>query len=205
MTAELIADPEYFVRRLIEGIARRLVLQGAVDRGDRDDVEQDLFLMLLARLGDFDAKRGTPAAFCRMVLSSAVRMLLRGRRAAKRGHGHVVRGGPALRRIADEAADPGLDVRLDVRAAMALLPADQCDLALRLTSRSRADVARDLRVARTTLNRRVDKLKQSLVTVAPTLCRGRAEVISATTSEEVGDTRRTQHRVTSSDNGRASS
>jgi RNA polymerase sigma-70 factor (ECF subfamily) len=166
-------DEENVLDRFARGIIRRkvrlLVGRAGFTRQDRDDLEQELVLRLLQSLDLFDPEQAHPNVFITTVIERAVAMILRERRAKKRDSG-VVRSldqAKAKDGSSAEPADPRgggqdrFDLASDLAEVFARLPEELRDLAERLKSQSLSQAARDLGVPRTTLQRQVQRLRQS--------------------------------------------
>jgi RNA polymerase sigma factor (sigma-70 family) len=146
---------------------------------EREDLEQEFAIDLLARIPRFDPKRGAFSTFVRHVVENRVAALLKHRRIAKRDEG---RNGVSLHDEVDDggwrrterwrtlgtedlhrrsgAADAGApeawDLRMDVSAAMANLPPEHQDLCRWLLHHTVSEVARAIRTPRSTVH---DRLK----------------------------------------------
>lgn len=144
----------------------QILRQTRLPRAERADVEQALTLALLQRLSKFDAAAGERDAFVRMVLRQATINVLRHYRAAKRS-ADVVSLEAFLRTETDEPLEPAAppaaveyaDATIDVAAALAALPAELLAIAEELLRCSRAEAARNLGLARSTLNERVREIR----------------------------------------------
>lgn len=75
-----------FAGRLIRRKARQLVGKARIGEGDRDDIEQELRIALLERLGRFNPLRSHWQAFVLAVIDRRVASLLKALRAQKRKH-----------------------------------------------------------------------------------------------------------------------
>lgn len=155
-----------FARGIIRRKVRLLIGRAGFTAQDREDLEQDLVLRLLQSLDLFDPEQAHPNVFITTVIERAVAMILRERRAKKRDSGVV----HSLDRIKEasstEPADPrrgdeeASDLASDLVEVLARLPEELRILAERLKSQSLSQAARDLGVPRTTLQRRVQRLRQ---------------------------------------------
>jgi RNA polymerase sigma factor (sigma-70 family) len=169
-------------RELVRRKAGQLARRAGFTAQDRDDLEQDLSVLLLKRWPSFDPNRGTPEAFATIVLNSGVANLLRDRLALWRRQGRIVslqeratgpngeeacladsvpQGAPGsghrpYRRLSDELA------RLagHVREVLDRLPPDLRELAELLKEHSMADAARVIGLPRSTLYARRRKLRE---------------------------------------------
>lgn len=137
------------VTRWRHHFARRL------DRLDPDDAGQDLALALLQALSGYRPERGPLEGYLFGVLRRR-HTKLRGRR---RRPDHA--GDGLVAGLADRRADrPGAaDLRIDVEAVRARLAPELAGLADGLRLHSLAELAREWQVPRTTLQRRVGKLR----------------------------------------------
>ncbi len=157
------------IQALIRRKARQLIGRAGFRADDREDIEQELHLLLLKRLTAFDPIRGPLERFVTRVLGRYGTNLLRRQRAGKRDHRRTrppATAGPEG--LADDARRPQRrsqeelsDLAADVANLLRQLPPTLRDLAARLQSASLAQVARDLRVPRTTLYSRIRRLRQS--------------------------------------------
>lgn len=162
--------------------ARQLVGRAGFTAQDREDIEQDLALRLLESLRSYDPAQGHRNAFVTAVVDRTAAKILRDRRTKKR-NGGPVRSLDTLLRALDwdreeyddvahsfeESAlidrlphgeEEQVDLRQDLASVLEHLPADLRDLAERLKTQSVSEAARDLGMPRTTLQRRVDQLRQ---------------------------------------------
>ncbi|HYH67842.1 MAG TPA: hypothetical protein VD866_24305 [Urbifossiella sp.] len=146
---------------LIRIKARVLARRGVISRADVADTRQDLAVALLAARPGFDPGRGTKATYTATVVAHATAKVARGRYAAKRHPGRVVR----LAYLDAEPADPGGDptgravVALDVAAVIEVLPPDLREVAEALKAGTVAAAARALGVPRTTVHERVHEIR----------------------------------------------
>ena len=136
--------------------AARLARPGDPLRG-RDDLEQDLAVVLLEALPAYDPGRGPPGPFAHAVLKRYAAKL--GRRAGRR------RGPAADADALDAAHDPRAgrqdlaDLRLDLADLRGRLAPDLARLADALRVGTVAEVARDRGTPRSSLQRQVDRLR----------------------------------------------
>jgi RNA polymerase sigma-70 factor (ECF subfamily) len=174
-------DPS--TRAFILRKVRQLVGRFGFTRSDREDLEQELLLRLLDRLHLFDPNQGTNAAFDVMVIERSVANIVRERKAAKRDFRRVT----SLNVIIEELGDEGtsemvdtigqreLDARIgrtsrsqeeltqlitDVAEVIGRLPEELRVLAEQLKSTSKAGIARDRGIPRTTLYGDIGKLRE---------------------------------------------
>jgi RNA polymerase sigma factor (sigma-70 family) len=165
-----------FVRSMIRRTARQMVGRVGFTAQDRQDLEQELLLRLLQSIAQFDPAQSHFNAYATAVINRQVAMILRQRRAKKRGtrplqsldalcgtdHSHFEP--PEGSRPGDQTAPLGaegrLDLALDLEALLPSLPPDLRDLASRLMVGSASQVARDLSIARTSMLRQVEHLRR---------------------------------------------
>lgn len=85
-----VVDSEY-AKALIRVKARQMCRQPGFTRSDAKDFEQELFLLLIAKLECFDPARASLNTFIDRVVESGVRMMLRNAARLKRGKGRFAR------------------------------------------------------------------------------------------------------------------
>jgi hypothetical protein len=76
-----------FAESLAGSKARQIIGKAGLRRSDLEDIRQQLLLYVVEHLADYDRRRGAPEAHVTMLIKTAVAMLLRERRARKRGGG----------------------------------------------------------------------------------------------------------------------
>jgi RNA polymerase sigma factor (sigma-70 family) len=163
--------------------ARQLAGQYGFRRGDRDEIEQRLYLKLVRRLHQADPQDPKWKAFVAKTVSRHIASMIRDARAEKRDHRrttsiHVVIGsddsGPIeladtigedetpSRRLRDlRGAQDLTEMRIDLDACIDTLPdGRQREFCERLKRDSISQVARDMGIARTTLNTWLGKLRR---------------------------------------------
>ena len=147
-TPDDLLDPA--LARWRHHFARRL------DRRDPADAAQDLALALLQALSGYRPDRGPLEGYLFGVLRHHHHAKLRGRRRRR-----VAAGSEGFARVADRRAvrPEAADLRMDVEAARARLAPELAALADGLRLYSLAELARAWDVPRTTLQRRVEKLR----------------------------------------------
>jgi RNA polymerase sigma-70 factor (ECF subfamily) len=149
--------------KLIRVKSRQIVRQARLPRTDREDLEQQLTLHLLARLPGYDPAIRPRDAHVRMLLRQGAATVLRSLRACKRC-------GPAVSLSATLPEEPidreGLpsdrdraEVASDVAEAVASLPAELREIAELLTNHTVAELVHRLGVSRSTLYRRVADIR----------------------------------------------
>lgn len=126
---------------------------------DRDDLHQQLLVELLQNLPKFNSARGTPHAFAKTVVDRAIGMMLRRATSQKRDAPLIALGDHSP---PDERPVPDTDLQMDVADVLARLPPALQDLAKRLMRDSVSDVARDLGVPRSSLQRKIAKIRDAM-------------------------------------------
>jgi RNA polymerase sigma-70 factor (ECF subfamily) len=156
-----------FAQGIIRRKARLLVGRAGFTEQDRQDLEQELVLRLLQSLDLFDPEQGHSNVFATTVIERAVGTILRKRRAKKRdARVRSLDRGQSKDDKSPEPVDPrpsgqeAFDLASDLADVLARLPDDLRALAERLKSSSLSRVAEDLGVPRTSLQRRVQRLRQ---------------------------------------------
>lgn len=171
-----------YALRLIRSKARQLVGKAGFTASDREDIEQDLALHLLARLPHYDPRRANGEAFTTQVVQNRVRTLLEHRSAECRNwrrcraslHDTVAcdDGDPVergddldaeafLRRTGrtDESDPPHQDLRIDVARAVDDLPPRLREIAVGLAHGNPTDVARAAGVNRKLVYRAIEQIR----------------------------------------------
>jgi RNA polymerase sigma-70 factor (ECF subfamily) len=155
-----------FARWIIRRKVRLLIGHAGFTKQDRPDIEQELLVRLLQSLDQFDPNRRHFNVFAATVIGRAAARILRERLAKKRDNGQMCSLNKAKDGCSTEPVDPRpsheeqVDLATDLAEVLARLPEELRDLAERLKSRSLSEVARDLGVPRTTLHRRLRRLRQ---------------------------------------------
>jgi len=162
--------------QLIRRKARRLVGQAGLRLQDRDDIEQELTLELLARRDRYDPARGAWPAFAHAVLERTGSNLVRYRRAAKRDvqrleplddeHPPAVDDETVdfaaevpVKNHAGDSHDETVDLDLDLAAVIAMLPAKYRTVVKLVLKRGVQGAARVLGVNRSTVYARLHELR----------------------------------------------
>ena len=179
-------DYQQKIDRFARGIIRRKVNQligrAGFTRQDREDLEQELVLRLLQALPSFDRAKAHRNVFVTTVIERYVANILRDKQAEKRDHRRIgcldvmmeiTDEGPT--ELAQTIGQRELDARLgchrrsdeelaqlarDIADVMAKLPDELRELAERLKSQTKSEIARDMGVPRTTLNESVRRLRR---------------------------------------------
>ena len=171
-----------FTTQLIRRTAQMLVSDGFYPSSDLDDVIQEIGLALFQRADKFDPKRARWSTFVKMAVRSAAATLRRKQRADfRQAASEVASLNVMIPDEDDQLVDMGatigqdeyhrgqgrvhvshadqVDRTLDVRTATASLPAELQEIAVRLERQSVREMARELNVSRTTLNRRIAEIQ----------------------------------------------
>lgn len=142
------AEIRPFAESLAGSKARQIIGKAGLRWSDLEDIRQQLLLYVVEHLADYDGRRGTPEAHVTMLITTAVAMLLRERRAWKRGNGRPSVSLDAVtnwERPADEYLSPAnsgrrlgddhcaehdsMDLRIDMVEAVGMLPSQLRTLA----------------------------------------------------------------------------
>jgi RNA polymerase sigma factor (sigma-70 family) len=169
---ELMHNDKIVLDRFAQGIIRRkarlLASRAGFTKQDHQDLEQELVLRLLQSLDLFDPEQAHPNVFITTVIERSVAMILRERRAKKRDGG-VVRsldqsqtkdGNPVEPKDPHPGDQEAFDLASDLAEVLTRLPDKLSALAERLKRQSLSQVARDLGLPRTTLQRQVQRLRK---------------------------------------------
>lgn len=163
-----------YARDVIRHKARQLIGKYGFTRDDYDDLQQEMMLDLLRRLGKYHPSKAGLNTFVARIVDRKVSTLIRHQRQKKRDYRQQVcsldaqvedQDGQAHRLdevLSQDAYDAEIarhdrpaaerhDLRLDLKSAFDELPDDLRDLAFRLQTRTVAEIARELGVPRSTL------------------------------------------------------
>lgn len=180
LAANRSIDP--FTRGFVRKAARQLARQYGVVLGDRDEIEQRLYLKLASRLHEADPDDPQWKAFVAKAVGRHIASMIRDAEAEKRDHRrtsslHVVIGSdeegpieladtisedqtPARRTQERRAEQELVELRIDLAACIAgLCDGRHREFCERLKYDSISQVARDMGIARTTLNTWLAKLR----------------------------------------------
>jgi RNA polymerase sigma-70 factor (ECF subfamily) len=172
--------------RLVRYRAGRLARQARLRAEDRRDIEQDLWVDLLARWRQFDSAKAGGRTFATRVVEHQAATLLRksrttveSERRRRRSLEETVRDGDGrpvpLAEVLDSDThgartgshslppDCQSDLADDVAGALADLPEDLRDLCQRLKQGSITQIAKDMGIARASLYRRMEKIRAHFV------------------------------------------
>jgi len=173
----MVSHDQIITDRFARGLIRRKVRQfvgraGFTDQ-DMHELEQELLLRLMDSLQNYKAELTQHLnVFITTVVERAFVLILRDRHAKKRDSRRHRSIHALLARADRNDSDAGIpepasrsdaewfELADDVAGVLAALPEDLRDLAERLKRQSVSEVARDLRVPRTTLYRDLERLRQ---------------------------------------------
>ena len=152
-----------FARAIICRKARLIARCDGFTQKDLEDIEQELRLVLLQSLDQYDPGQGHINVFITTVIERAKAMMVRDRWRKKRNS----TGTRSIHSISDEGlfapldpAEGQFDRAHDLAVVLAALPEDLRDLAERLKVQTIAEAARELNVPRSTLMRRIEQLRR---------------------------------------------
>ena len=174
-------DP--FVKRLVRRKARQLAGRAGIPRSDRQDIEQHLYLILVKQLHRFNPQSGHPRAFVATVVERAGANVLRDCLAEKRDHRRCNVSLSAMTSVGEDGKEElaetltayehrsrmGERVRSDqelfelaedVEAVLLGLSPPLRKICRLLMRHSISAVARKTKIARTTLNDTLRRLRQ---------------------------------------------
>lgn len=168
----------------IRNTAAELIDEGAFDASEREDLIQELTLALVERTPKFDPDRAKWSTFVKTVVRRRAISLRRRQNAACRSDGrevasldawiddedgqvislaNYIREDQSLVYLAEDhrSDEERADLEFDVDAVASTLSPELQDLCRRLKRQSQAEIARDLAIPRTTLVRRIRKLREA--------------------------------------------
>ncbi|MGB4273904.1 MAG: sigma-70 family RNA polymerase sigma factor [Bacillota bacterium] len=171
-----------YAKALIQAKARQLCRRRGFGPSEQEDIEQELWLMVLEKAKRFDPARARLETFLDRVVSQGVAMLLRSRNRRKRGHGisplslendytppgeglkplsDTVSREDVARRLGTQSEDPiaRLDQTEAIESVLARMPERLRDICLRLMTSTLASVARQLGVSRHQVRKAVERAR----------------------------------------------
>jgi len=168
--------------QIIRGKARQLKRRPEFRSCSENDLFQELAAHFSRRLGAFDARRGSYAAFVATVVKNRARQLIQNARAKKRDDRRVCSldrsvpiGGDGASLLAHGATEEHIysrrhfrrmsdqsraELRMDIETALESCPAALRKLARRLMWSSLSEIAAELHIPRSTLQYQLTKLRQ---------------------------------------------
>lgn len=174
--------PDDYVEAHVRRKARQLVKTGAFPRSDLEDVEQELRLHLLLQLPKFDPGKAQRHTFAVRLIERKTADMVRTCRGATRSSGRgeyslnvsiSTADGPASlsetmsdtdrrRRLGRSSLpeEERICLQIDVADAVAALPGELRDLSEQLKTKSVSQIARECGVHRSTISRRVAKIRK---------------------------------------------
>ncbi len=154
-------------RRAAQVRAAAAVAAGRAAAADREDLEQEALLRIWQALPRYDPSKAALGTFIERVAESRVRSLLRSRRPV---------AVEPLDGMLPASADgiPVVVFRADFERLLRLVGAPERRLALLLTEHSASEAGRILGVARSTVYRRIERLRTALLAAGygPSGCEG---------------------------------
>jgi len=134
-----------------------MIFQFSFTREDQADLEQELRLRLLQREAKFDERRGSVESFVTTVLKHQASNILRDRWCQKRDdHGTLLLETEVTR------VEPSPDLALDLRKVLEQLPPSLRELANHLQRDTVTAAAKELKLSRTTIYKRMRELRERL-------------------------------------------
>jgi len=159
-----------YAKEVIRHKARQLIGKYGFTRDDYEDLQQEMTLDLLRRLGKYDPEKSALTTFVARVVNGKISTLIRHRKQEKRDYRcQVCSLNAPVESDTSESFDMDetlsqddfdrqvgrnadrLDLSLDFSRAMEELPDDLRQLAIRLQTQTMAEIARELGVPRTRL------------------------------------------------------
>ena len=173
---------DQFTKNLIRKKAQQLIRKTGFTSSDRDEIEADLTFKLLKNLDAFDRSRAHWHVFVTTVIERCAASLVRDKRSQKRDHRRICSLNVVIAKMDKQSIELGdtiglreQDARLgqtkrsdldlvqliqDVNAVLTSLPPELRTLAKTLKTGSIQEISRDEGIPRTTLNYRVQQLRQ---------------------------------------------
>jgi RNA polymerase sigma factor (sigma-70 family) len=180
---EVLSTSDSYASRLIQHKALQLCRQSGFRRSDEDDIAQELSLLVLRKLNQFDATRACVNTFVDRVVASGARMLLRKACRRKRRLERNVQSLDAHRpgtecplrnlveqdaharrrgRMKSDATQSFID-RDAIEQALASLPDELRSISERLKASSQNSLAADLGISRRQLRKSIALVRQRFV------------------------------------------
>ena len=164
-TVQLDPTQREIVVDIIRRRVSRAIKSGHWPSGDRADLEQQLVLATMPRLGGYCRSRGLFHAFAAVVVRTALANLLRKHRAARRGHyrkhSAIDDSNEAFGRVDQEFGRA--DARLELAEIRLLLGTADQHLLDQLLEHSCADIARQRGVPASTVRAQFGALKKRVL------------------------------------------
>ena len=156
-------DTAYALARRAAGVrARGAVASGAIQRADREDLEQEAVVACWLAMANFDARRASLPTFIECVVASRMASVVRAT--------HHLRALRSLDRAADLCAASmfsGHELRIDIERLLEDCSDSERRLARLLTEYSPTQASRILGVARSTVYERIRGLRMRFAPAGP--------------------------------------
>ncbi len=155
-------------RRAAQVRAIAAVASGRARAADREDLEQEALLRIWQALPRYDPSKGSLGTFIERVAESRFRSLLRSRR-----HSVTIEPLDGMRPASADGI-PMVEFRTDFERLLRLVGGPERRLASLLTVHSASEAGRILGVARSTVYRRIERLRAALLAAGygPSGCPG---------------------------------
>lgn len=144
----------------IKLLAKRLKGHYGYRASDIEDLEQELAAHVIQRMDQYVPERGSRGAFVSTVAKNRILNLIEARTAAKRDGRRNVSLDPAG--VPINTSQEGIDLKLDVRAALADLPDDLRQVALLRMEHTEREIEALLGLTRAQVRWRMRQLEQAL-------------------------------------------
>lgn len=172
MTAEIAFEQSYPASSRIAAVqATRIAVRNSLPDDFIDDLTQEGLLALWRSAPAFDERRAGWRTFSEHVVANRLASLLRSMYSSRSGH---AKEDPLDDiQLSDPAPYAGIDLRRDVRRVLdGVSPFDR-RVALSLINYSASETSRQLRVARATVYRSIERLRVAFAIAGFTKCGGR--------------------------------
>jgi len=154
---------------LIRIKARQLVGRFGFTKSDQEDIEQDLALHVLRKLGCFDPRRGSPNTFVDRIVQRRIISILRRRYAQRADYRRTVPLDEALRDADHGKCEPvderaphadARDTAVDLAETIESLDVEARELCRLLMQESVAEAARRLALTRAQVRTRIARIRR---------------------------------------------
>ncbi len=153
------ADAEIIKRK-----ARRLVGHYGYRTSDAEDIEQDLAMHVFQQTYRHRPDRGSREQFVSTIAKNKLLNMIEHRTAQKRDNRRDVRADDTDERaLLNKSGSPErIDLSLDLRDALARMPPELREIALRLPDETAAEIARALNLTRAKVRTRIQQIRRFL-------------------------------------------